>query len=725
WFARWLLPAESAAQGETLWIVALWFVLALAYVYGKFREQVSLEKFTKWEIGLGVIIVGQCLGCAGVWIDGGNLRSAVNGCWEWLGLGVSTSIILRLLQMPATRTKFAGVLMVFLVVLAGLGIWQHYVWYPNTAAHYRELVAALDGDLSPARRREIETELAQAGFPDDRQSRAMFEQRLFSSSEPIGFFALTNSLAGLLAVGTVVGFFGLARQWMDHRTSSGSSLPRSIWITAACGSGIIVLCLLLTKSRTAWVGTAGAVVAGVILLARQMHISRTTWLRGGIILLAAVILVAGMLAVSGGLDRQVLSEAPKSLKYRLEYWSGTWQVIKSHPWRGVGPGNFRQHYLRYKLPESSEEIADPHQMVLDLWVQGGIVSLIGLGILLGIAANALRHDRPSPAAGNDNPSASPFIRSPWAWGSIGSFLLIVAVQFVSGEQIDQRLAVCGLVFAGLLPFGLRTYSAAYATPFTWGLAALALAIHLQGAGGISMPAVAQLIFLLPALAFASDAQPHDADSTSHSSFRTLGTIALLFLALAACLVTAVLPTWQSRSLTAQGDAVLFAGQSPRGAENFYRRAAEADRWDPAAYERLAQLSFSIWSSGRETSESEFERGVEFLREAIRRDPFDHNYFQALGHWYFKRYQRTKTPADAVAAADMYFEAVQRYPENAELQWKLAMSSQAAGRREPARRAANRAAALDEINRRYSHSDKYLTPAQREELQRLLEETANH
>ena len=81
-------------------------------------------------------------------------------------------------------------------------------------------------------------------------------------------------------------------------------------------------------------------------------------------------------ALGGGFDVQVISEAPKSLDYRLQYWTGAMGVIREHPLVGVGPGNFRQHYLRYKVPESSEDIADPHNLVLDLWTSGGLLRLL-------------------------------------------------------------------------------------------------------------------------------------------------------------------------------------------------------------------------------------------------------------------------------------------------------------------------------------------------------------
>ena len=106
--------------------------------------------------------------------------------------------------------------------------------------------------------------------------------------------------------------------------------------------------------------------------------------------LIAAVLIIGLgvviAAATGGLDMAVLSEAPKSLTYRLEYWQSTLATIREQPWLGTGPGNFRDHYLKHKLPASSEEIADPHNLMLDVWANAGTIGLIGLLLCIALMA---------------------------------------------------------------------------------------------------------------------------------------------------------------------------------------------------------------------------------------------------------------------------------------------------------------------------------------------------
>src|SRR5262249_19715776 len=149
---------------------------------------------------------------------------------------------------------------------------------------------------------------------------------------------------------------------------------------------ILLVALVLTKSRSAWIG----LLVGIVIVAwkSRKEVPRRVYVATGVLGLAliAALVVGGL--VTGRLDREVLTQAPMSLGYRWEYWRGTWRLLTGGAtdlatalrsatlWRGVGPGNFRGPYLRYKLPESSEEILDPHNLFLEVWATGGIGALL-------------------------------------------------------------------------------------------------------------------------------------------------------------------------------------------------------------------------------------------------------------------------------------------------------------------------------------------------------------
>ena len=141
----------------------------------------------------------------------------------------------------------------------------------------------------------------------------------------------------------------------------------------------LVLCLELTKSRSAYIGLA----AGVLVLAwRERHrVSRRTLLIAAAIAAAVVIALAAAGLMTGRLDKLVLTQSGKSLRYRGEYWIGTWRAINSSSqsfWKGFGPGNFGAPYVLHKLPEASEEVQDPHNFALEVWATAGLWAVVAL-----------------------------------------------------------------------------------------------------------------------------------------------------------------------------------------------------------------------------------------------------------------------------------------------------------------------------------------------------------
>ena len=78
------------------------------------------------------------------------------------------------------------------------------------------------------------------------------------------------------------------------------------------------------------------------------------------------------------------AKAATSLGYRLQYWQATLHMIADRPWLGCGPGNFQDVYTRYKLPEASEEVADPHDFLLEVWATAGTPAMLALLGVLGL-----------------------------------------------------------------------------------------------------------------------------------------------------------------------------------------------------------------------------------------------------------------------------------------------------------------------------------------------------
>jgi hypothetical protein len=646
-------------------------------------------------------------------------RAALNLLWEWCGVAVTFFLMRRLVVTPADRRSLVLVVAATAISLSGLGIWQHYGGYSDSRRDYEKLKsemaslehggrpsdsrAAVEWDRSTQR---LRAEFVRMGVPGDESARMLWEQRLHSS-EPIAMFALANTLGGVLACAAVV--------WLGLLVEVGRGVPRWQWPTAALFAILLLYCLLLTKSRTAFVGflCGLAVWATGMGLWHSAERRRLRWWLGGGMLAAAGLVIAA--TASGGLDRLVVSESAKSLRYRFEYWQATWQMLLDQPrnWLlGVGPGNFRQNYLTFKLPQSSEEIVDPHNMVLDTWANGGILALAGLvGVCVAGLRPLWRGHRADPPDDGGVPS--------WRDGILGGGLLGYLAVFLAGGGSDERMIPLLLGWLSVA-VSCRGMCRREAPGVVYAAAFAALSVHLLGAGGIGMPGIVQLMLLFVVLGSAVDAPAHRKWMTS--SRWAIAVVGLAGLGLyLGCWVTGLTPVIAARDKLSAGEDELFEKNRPEQAERQFLLAAEADPLSADPYRQLSQLKFQIWLASEGRQPETFERSVEWQKKAIARDPRNSGGYRQLGGMYLVKFGRTQETADAIAAAEAFAQAVAFYPNQAQAQAGWAESLSNAGDGKAALVAARRACELDDINAQAGHSDKRLPPAKRDLMHRIVEE----
>ena len=592
---------------------------------------------------------------------------------------------------------------------------------------------------------QIQRELARDNIPTDGASLTLFEKRLRDSREPIGLFALANTLGGFLAVGLLLSI-GLVR--IDALRRSDLRWPFWVWIAMTL---VISWCLLLTKSRTAWIGFFAGLAFGIV----QAGYLRLTSRR--ILGLFAVVVVLAVsvwgLIQAGGLDRQVLTEAPKSLQYRLQYWQATLRLLADHPIWGVGPGQFRNLYLQYKLPEASEEIADPHNLLLDVAANGGLIGLFGLSACILLLLIQSGHRNSSTIDAVSGPQAA---NASKLFGLLG--LLIWIGLFVSG--FDDRLLVllpamlavswCLNRFISAAtatsprnaanPKGTRTTGAAIKEStkptvldpaaslrpvldtapvtnraFVIG-AAIALTIHLLGAGGIEMPAISLLWLSLVAAAKATDAQ-HTVQNRPGNFLPALGRMLAPSLVLVALIFSAILPNQRSQGLLSAGDRSIQRGDSGAAAQQ-YLESANADPFWAEPWRRRAELAFQSAQTSRFQSNETFLKAVNLLQESLNHDPFGHQDERKLSGWWKSKWEMSGDQHDLEEAVTQLQAVSRKYPTNALFLAELALLLNSKGDLEAAREMATRSLAQDEINHRWNHLDRYLPDSIRQQTQGL-------
>jgi hypothetical protein len=692
--ARPLFPSEDADTGSGLVLVALWGVVACLWVSAQ-AVRGRLRCFVHW-IDVGPAILLGAIAVSAVRAD--TPRPAMNMACEWVGLILSYFLIRQLFRSPLSQRIAVFAMLAVAIALAAYGIYQVFWGFDAQRAEYARNRLRILQDL------EI--------LPDSPQE-SLFINRL-NSHEPFATFALANSLAGFLVAWLPIALVWTLSPLPDQRTlaaplngeRSGLALRRIVPVALARGivALMIAVGLILTQSRTAYVGVLvqlvmlSALFARTLLARLRKHV--TSAKMAGIGLAAAAIIAAVIFLAwrRGKIDEMVFTQAAKSFGYRLQYWQGTIQLIRERLWTGTGPGNFRGHYLRFKLAESSEEIADPHNMVLELIATSGIVAgaaLVG-SLVAGLAIIAFR--QPAPAT----PASPVRFIDLWPLG-LAAFVVAATVSSIGPWTYVWLFAMWSLsaalivVGASSLEFDARVAA----------ISIVGIAIHFLGAGGIGMPGVSQSLWAM--LALGVNASHERREPCTCPGTNTARAAALCVLVAWVWFVLGVL-----RPVTASVSAVtlgrrLLAARDRAGAEVQFRQAAAQDPLWFEPWLELARIHYerSQASRGR-TSEEQFDHAIAALGEAQRLAASRLEPVRILAGLYEAR--AAHNPAFWVNAADAYRRCVAMYPTSALLHARWAHALWQSGQTDQARDIARRARQLDAQT---PHADRKLTDADRQ------------
>jgi hypothetical protein len=709
--ARPLLPSEGVSWlGDDLPFDMLFLILTAAYLLWAAARGGLSRPFNLVDGCVGAL-VAACAVSALMGASEGNPRFSINMLWEWVGLGLVFFLTRQLVRTAQEARAVVAVMFSLAVVLAVFGFYQVFVSLPADRQAY-----AADPE------QVMQRSLGQV-FEAGSLERKRFEDRL-QSTEPLATFALANSLAGFLvawlvvAVGigwSMVGSRGKSNELPADETDPWGppGLGRSVAFAAVLLT--VAACLLLTKSRSAYV----AVAATVALVPWCGGAGR--WRPNWKILLAAgavVLLMIGMAVAVGGLDVQVLSEASKSLEFRLQYWHSTLAMIARYPWFGVGPGNFQEYYTQFKLPQASEEIRDPHNFVLEVWATGGTFAAAALaGALVAFAWKMW----PNNLSTSDRADASvqpPIEKSMReanfvvAGGGAGlplAFLLGPLFGYAMTEgQLGCALVAGAAVVAILWPW-LKTGPL---PSRVLALGALALAIHWLAAGGIAFPGVAGSFWILMALALNQiESEPAASLQRPRKLLRQLIPVVAFALATAtaaACYYTAYGPVLQLQDAMAQAESARPAARAVA-----YADAAKADPLSAEPWIALAELELETIRQNR-GSQANYEHLLIAANHVRELRPHSSAAWRQLGHWYAECYQRFPAKEAAHSALECMRVAVELYPNSAILRGELALAL-VANESEAARRQADKALELDA---QMPHADKKLPPEMRAQLETL-------
>ncbi|HEV7628022.1 MAG TPA: O-antigen ligase family protein [Streptomyces sp.] len=228
----------------------------------------------------------------------------------------------------------------------------------------------------------------------------------------------------VMGMSTVVSY-GLVAAFALCLAAPGDS-PRRLRTVALCCAALLVVPLVLSYSRGAWIATAAACSA-VLLLA-----SLRRALLGMLALAAAVVVLVGGFGVGSAMVQERLTSivdvnsAPdRSVTDRYSLWSAATSIWRQDPATGVGPKNFasyRDGHAPVGLSSGSdtagagmqfqrEPLLSPHNMYLLVLSEQGLIgatAFVGGGAALAVCGlRRLHAARQAIPRGSSGPADAP------------------------------------------------------------------------------------------------------------------------------------------------------------------------------------------------------------------------------------------------------------------------------------------------------------------------------
>lgn len=640
---------------------ALILLAGLLMAIGRSRAGASVAARAS---GLAAGMLFLAVGMAVSLLAASNRRLALNVSSDWLLAALLCWLLVQLLRHPWQFRLLGCVLLASAAAFAFQCTLQRFDEYAETIADY-----------------EKHKDEFRAAFGDAHAQ--LYERRLYAR-EATGFFSLSNVAGGYLLLSAWIAAAIAASRWAGCR----DRFRRAAGLFAAILAMLLFGCIFCTGSR-------GPVVAGLLAAVLAMLwglLGCRRWPRWIRWLLGWGVALAGGTAVVLAASR---ASPFSSMGFRWAYWQNTSHLLREYFWTGVGGGNFGRFYLQYKPITSPEEVSDPHNFVVAVAAQWGIIGLAGLlAMALGVALRLVRPGGRAHTETGEPASSAPAIdcagasRSPIPWlATLALAIFALRVWSLWGHQtayVVYATAVPALVWmltaTALTIEGNRfafwlNEPPATATGFILFSGLLAFLLHAMIDVTMSYPATITLAFTVLAMALATK-QPAEASVGSEPRPRSAAPWPVLAVCLAASLVAYGAWLWRPAAAAqenleaarrlAQRETDVNPVRSAALAR--YHAAIAADPLDPTA-----PLEAAEWLLGTAVRSASASRSVwhdQLLSEAIRllhlakaRDPKEIGVYRVQSFAFLLRAQSTGSVVDIRAALGAAQAALNLYPQS--------------------------------------------------------------
>jgi len=146
-------------------------------------------------------------------------------------------------------------------------------------------------------------------------------------------------------------------------------LPRGRWFWGLVGSlALLIAALVMTHTRGAWIGFAlgGALILGC----RQKRL----------LLALPVVAVAIFLAAPEAVRariRSIVDPQDVTARERLYMWGSGLQIVRDHPWTGVGINGVKGVYQAYKHPDAvRDQRGHLHNNLFQIAAERGLIGVV-------------------------------------------------------------------------------------------------------------------------------------------------------------------------------------------------------------------------------------------------------------------------------------------------------------------------------------------------------------
>ena len=632
-----------------------------------------------------------------------NLRLGVNELGWWWATAAAITLARRVASDAETALACLRLMIALSLGVAVFGWHQWFIGIPNMIAEYQANPEAM---------------LRQIGIVAEEGSamRVVFENRLYDGG-PTGTFALANSMAVMLLGGFIITVAVAMCSWKHVGT-----LQRITW----CGIGLIVGGMLLAaRSRAAVL--ALILIVGWIGLIRLIHAIPTKKFQPRSVAFAFVATLLSVLAGAAALmrmfrDSEWFAQAPASVAIRLNYWRACFGMLDESPWFGVGPGQFKASYQAFRAADSNEQIADPHQFLLQIATAGGWPALIiALMLMAALAWSFLTRvssgpdDMLGPEDKNESALSSPHLSTnSSSWIFVGACTATLLVWLLGAGLAQLPVFDAGLlstvvtvITATCLWYGSTIGFIDHARMRTTAAFAVgAMGIALLASGGITVPGVSLFAWTLAGIAVPVSLRPrsHELNSVNETSQWNRAAIGFALVAGAIVILwygIGIAPVEKSLAFQNRFEARWSQGQIEPAIEAL-EAAADSDAYDVQPWLQLAAVYRTLAVAQVEKRADWETRWAQAEEQALDRTSLDPVIAKQLGDNRLIHYQRYGEPASLQRARELFERAVELSPSHEAYAAQLAAILQALGAPEAGERA-TRAEELSKAGGYYERS----------------------